>query len=72
MARYAIVATTAAAGTDATGNPVTIPAGTVVDIAVWDGVTPWSPGTGFEAVADPSAAAVVGGSYSGGAFSAPA
>jgi hypothetical protein len=68
MARYAIVTTEPQAGFDNAGNPVTLPAGTVVNVAEWDGVTPWNPGEGLDAVADADAVAMIGGSYGGGVF----
>jgi len=68
MARYAIVTTSPQAGFDNDGNPVTLEAGTVVNVVEWDGVTPWEPGAGLNPVADPAATAAIGGSYAGGVF----
>ena len=71
MAHYAIVATVDTPGQDQDGSPVTLPAGTVLNVAEWDGVTPWSPGPGAEAVQDDAQAGIIGGSYANGVFTAP-
>lgn len=52
--RYLIITTAAIERTefDVDGNVVqiTIAPGTVVNTVLWDGVTPWSPGEGMQAV----------------------
>lgn len=40
MPRYIIKTTVETQGTDEQGQPITIPAGTVVNEILWDGVTP--------------------------------
>ena len=54
-ATYAVIAT--AAGT-IDGQAVT--AGEVVNIVVWDGVTPWTPPVGTEVRADPTGTLQIG------------
>ena len=46
--RYVTICTAPYPGTDASGNPVMLPAGTVIDEIVWDGVTPYDPGPNLE------------------------
>lgn len=52
--RYLIITTAAIERTelDANGNvaQITIAPGTVVNTVLWDGVTPWNPGEGMQAV----------------------
>lgn len=47
--------------------------GVVVNIVVWDGSDSWEPPSGTSAVAvtDQTGPAYIGGTYSGGAFTAP-
>ncbi len=55
MPAYALVAT--AAGT-VSGQTVVM--GQVVNVVLWDGVTPWSPPAGTEARADPTGSLQIG------------
>ena len=52
--RYLIITTAAIERTelDANGNvsQITIAPGTIMNTVLWDGVTPWNPGEGMQAV----------------------
>jgi hypothetical protein len=46
--------------------------GIVQNVVVWDGVTPWSPGTGLTPIPAPDGAgAVIGATWDGEKFTAP-
>lgn len=46
MATYAMITTVDSQSTDADGNQVTVPAGTVVNMIEWDGVSEYTPPDG--------------------------
>ena len=52
--RYLIITTAAIERTelDANGNvsQITIAPGTIMNTVLWDGVTPWNPGEGMQAI----------------------
>lgn len=45
--------------------------GNVTNVTLWDGVTPWQPGEGLEAVKDKANKAEIGGKWSGKKFLPP-
>lgn len=61
MARYVVYPTQAMAGFDEEGQPITIPAFTVINAIVWDGVSPYNPGAGLALA--PSATLQIGDTY---------
>ena len=46
MQRWIIVTTNVTTGQDAEGKPITLPAGTVLNEVLWDGVSDWTPPPG--------------------------
>lgn len=56
---YLIIATA-----PGTVNGQTVTAGEVVNVALWDGVAPWTPPTGTETRADPTGEIQVGATVS--------
>lgn len=42
--RYVVYSTVPTPGVDENENPITIPADTVLNAILWDGVTPYDPG----------------------------
>jgi hypothetical protein len=45
--RYAVITTVDIDTADENGNPHTLPAGTVTNVVLWDGVAPYDPGATF-------------------------
>lgn len=45
--------------------------GNVVNVSLWDGVTPWQPGEGLKAIKDEDNKAEIGGKYDGTRFTPP-
>lgn len=45
--------------------------GNVVNVSLWDGVTPWTPGEGLKAIKDDNDKAQIGGKWDGTTFLPP-
>lgn len=45
--------------------------GNVVNVSLWDGVTPWQPGEGLKAIKDEDDKAQIGGKWDGKKFLQP-
>ena len=57
---YAIIATAATTYSDAWGNVLQAPVGTVINRVMWDGSSEWAPPPGTEARADPDGTLNIG------------